>query len=186
MVPSQPSHRPTTDRHARVNRSTIAFLAVVAFLFAGCIHATEPNADRKARDVAALAAVLPLIDELGVSEWRDDDWCRDFVYDRGHFMTSDEPDDCNPMGGPPEPFNANAQADFDRVAAAFRDAHVPIREIYRPPVDPGTTDFDLRAGSFDGFSYVHDPGYPPQENIENEWVATPIDANWYFVWEDWN
>ena len=184
--PGKPSHWPTTDRLAGMNRSTIALLVVVVVLATGCIHATQPDADRRARDVAALSGVLPLIGELGVSEWRDDDWCRDFVYDRGHFMTSDEPDNCNPMDGPAKPFDPAAQADFERVAAAFRNAHVPIGEIYRPPADPGATDFDLRAGAFDRFSYVHDPGYPPQENIENEWVATPIDTDWYFVWEDWN
>ena len=164
---------------------TISLLLVTLFA-SGCVHATQPDADRRALDSTALAAVLPLIDELRVSEWRDDDWCRDLVYNGGHFMTSDQPDNCNPVDGPAKPFNTAAQAAFDRVAAALHDANVPVREIYRPPIDPGSTDFGLRAGSFDSFSYVHDPGYPPQENVDNEWVATPIDRDWYFVWEDWN
>jgi len=139
-----------------------------------------------AAQTTALTAVIAEVDALGVTDWRDDDWCRDFVYRGGHFMRSDDPEACSPLDAAAQPFNAAAQADFDRIDQALREAHVPIREVYRASLPSDELIFDLRAGSFDRFSYVYDPGYSMPETIEGEWIPTAIDADWYFVWEDWN
>ncbi len=167
-------------------RRTIVSLLLIVVAVTGCAHVAEPDAAGKARDAAALAEVLPVLEELGVTHWRDQDWCTDFVDRAGHFLRSDEPDNCNPLGDAVSAFSDEATADFDRIRSALVASGVSVVEVYRPSADPRTTIFDLRAGAFDRFSYVHDPGYQPQENLENEWVATPIDEDWYFVWEDWN
>ena len=167
-------------------RGTLVSLVLVAASVAACFHVAQPDAARKSRDGAALAELLPVLDELRVTNWRDQDWCTDFAYRGGHFLRSDDPDNCNPFGDAVAPFSDAASADFDAVRAALRASGVSVRAIYRPAAVPGQTVFNLIAGDFDRFSYVHEPGFSPPENIENEWIATPIDRDWYFMWEDWN
>jgi hypothetical protein len=154
-------------------RRTLVSLILVAASVAACFHVAQPGAARKSRDVAALAEVLPVLDELRVTNWRDQDWCTDFAYRRGRFLRSDDPDNCNPFGDVAAPFTDAATADFEAVRSAVRASGVSVREIYRPAAVPGQTGFDLIAGSFDRFSYVHEPGFELPDNLENEWVATP-------------
>ena len=71
---------------------------------------------------------------------------------------------------------------LDASGVSFSDVHA-----YRDDAGNVTRfEFTLRAGAFDRFSYVYDPGAPLPEELPGELEYWRIDADWYFVWEDWN
>jgi hypothetical protein len=177
------------DRLGRMNRRTIAILAVVAILVTACIHASEPSLDEMAGDTDALVtSVLPVLDDLGVRNWRDQDWCKNMAYAGGQFTTNAAASNCDYFDGPAGAFTDGAESDFARLRSAIRDAHVPVLVISRSEVigGQGQITFDVAAGMFDRFSYVYQPGYDPGALPECDCVTTAIDQDWYFVNDDWN
>lgn len=156
---------------------------------AACFHLPEPNAVEMARAADELERVLPLLDELGVQEYRNQDWCRTLDYRGGAFSTNLESSTCNLFEETPVEFTEQGDRDFNAVRAALAGTGVRIRMVSRlPAIDEwkARTEFNAIGGDFDSWYYVYESGYVPHETIEGEWVPTWIDADWFFVWMDWN
>jgi hypothetical protein len=151
----------------------------------------EPDAAQKKKDVEVLPQTFSTLEALRVEVYRNQDWCKNIVYQRGKFSNHlEESSTCNLFQGTPLPFDAQAQNDFDRVAQAVAATGVHLSLIddlaYSPAGTLVRANFHLVA-SFARFSYVYSPGYgtlPPDDPRERE--HTRINDDWYFVWVDWN
>jgi hypothetical protein len=181
-----PSRRTEAGGAGRI----VSILLVAALTLAGCLNTAEPDANRQARDAAELAAVLPLIEDLGLTSYRNQDWCRNIAYSGGRFSDNLEDETCRLFGLPRRPFTPEAQDALRRVESALAETSVDVYSVsvWKPDdaAPNGRTEFDVVGGVFDRWRYVHAPGYRGLTNWPNEWVETAIDDDWYFVWEDWN
>ena len=98
----------------------------VALLAAGCAFA--PNLRARPADADALAGTFPLIEDLGVDAYWVDGECRYLHYRRGTFSNDTSPNGgCRVWDHPdPGPLDDQANHDIDRLADAFRAAHVSV------------------------------------------------------------
>jgi hypothetical protein len=158
-------------------------------MVAGCIGPIEPDADQKARDVSRLATAFPVLEELEIRGFRNQDWCRFLDDPRGQFTSNPESSTCNLFTGGPDPFDEKAQTDFDRVSAALRDTGVAVQMVWWLDYDDAGAisyaQFVIDHAANNSWTYVYDPDGEMPEDIEGEEVYTRIDANWYFWWEEW-
>lgn len=146
-----------------------------------------------ALDVANLKSSFPTLEDLRVTGFRDQDWCRFIDYPRGAFTTKPDGSDagaCNLFSGPALPFDHQAEADFQTVRRALSDAGMRGKWVTWVQFDAGgrikSAQFDVNGGAFDRWTYVFDRGGPMPESMPAEEVYTPINDDWYFWWEDWN
>jgi len=170
----------------RVLGVTLALLSLVV----AC--GGTPSLDRMQADVQELAAVVPLLDEMGVVEFRSQDWCRALVFDGGRFLESDEETTCFMFAGDGAEFDEDKDAAFARIEDALDDTGTSVFMIDVTYADDGTlveaafgfdTGFTIPfAGSHD---YVYSVDQPPM-GWAGETFYTRIDANWHLAVEDWN
>lgn len=189
-----PTDRPARNAVVCRGLRTLVAIVVVALAAAGCMNQEEPGPTQKARIAESLAAGLPLLDELGVEAYRDWGWSRSLSYSGGCFATRAEDSLCRSFNGVMSEgrvvdFTFKASRAFSRIQQAFQASGVPVRYVY---VDgwsgatEGSVTFYIEAGSFDRWSYVYDPGYGSLEDYPVEGGTVPINADWFFVWDDWN
>ena len=144
--------------------------------------------------VSALPAAFPTLEHLRVRVFRNQDWCRNILYARGGFTTYNESTTCNLFGAfepdlPIPEFDATADTDFDAVAEALDETDVNVVMLFAEFGDEGQLTharFHVESPGWDRWQYVYSPGYGQLDDIPNEIEYTPIDADWYFRWEDWN
>ena len=150
----------------------------------------EPNAARQKRDTEQLPKCFSILQKLRVEAYRNQDWCKNIVYQRGGFSKNKEAT-CN-LGfrGTPLPFDGQAQKDFDAVASAIASTGVSLHFInhFRYAADGKLVGAEFHlAGGPNRYSYVYSPGYTSLPRDEpHERVHTRISKDWYYIWEDWN
>ncbi len=146
----------------------------------------EPDKVRIVRDVGALKAVLPLMEELQLASYRQNDWCHELWYSGGAYWTDP---DCVAYGDPITPFPPEAEQVFERVQKALDASGVWVVSVsaeYGADGHLSWAEFDLNPAPwrFDRWSYLYQTGFPP-ESMPGEDVFTPIEPNWYYHWGDW-
>ena len=168
-------------------------LAVVAgVLLAGCwlLPRPTPSAAEQIRAAAALRRVFPILEELRVTDYRNQDWCKNLAYARGWFSSNLESSTCNLFNEVPIGFDSEAQADFRRVARALRDSGVSVDTVGPVQYDSAgrvaRAHFFFAEGGYESESYVFDPSAPLPEDSPGEATFTRIDQDWYLAVEDWN
>ena len=147
----------------------------------------QPSQSQQRSDIGRLPACFAELEKLQVTAYRNQDWCKNMVYNRGKFSPNTEAT-CNLFKGTPVPFDAQAQKDFDAVAQAVSRTQVALFFIsdleYRADGKLKKAVFHLAAGRY---SYVYFPGYgAPPPDIPRELKHTSLNPDWYYVWEDWN
>ena len=174
-------------------KRSIATLIALGLLVGGCIHATQPSAERMSRDVQKLESTFPAFEELRVRGFRNQDWCRFIDYPRGAFTNlsaGDDSDTCNLFAGQGSAFDQKAIADFERVRRALDDSGVRGDWVLGIRYDASgrltSAQFAVEGGLYDRWAYVYDPGGALPENMEGEEMYTRVNDDWYFWWEDWN
>src|SRR5262245_21899051 len=173
--------------------SVAAVPIALALVVAGCVHAGRPDADRMARDVEKLQSAFPVLEELGVRGFRNQDWCRFIDYPRGAFTNlpdGDNSDTCNLFDGKGLAFDNAAKADFERVRGTLDQTGVHGDWVLNVTYDGAGqlkgAEFAVQGDAFDRWTYVYEPGGAVPEDMPGEEEYTPINADWYFWWEDWN
>jgi hypothetical protein len=165
----------------------------IAGLLGGAIALTGCNsisAQQMQADTAQLSAALPQLEQHQVQAYRHQDWCQNFVYQRGAFSNNIETSTCNLFQAHPQPFDNQAQADFETVTQVLTQTGVRLLYITDLEYDAagrlqGAT-FHLQKRPIRS-AYVYAPGYvalPADVPHEQEHIA--INADWYYHWEDWN
>lgn len=161
---------------------------LVGLLLGGC-NDPKKNAADHPRDTAKLQTILPLLETDRVTYLRSQDWCRVIDYRRGLFGSSTEGHPPVPGRTPPAAFDPAAQADLDRIWQAVETTDTGVYMISEVRFDESGRflygEFDCGAG-FVSQHYVYDPGHTVPADLPHERWHTAIDANWYYVQEDWN
>lgn len=128
---------------------------------------------------------MPIIEDLGVRNYRDLDWCRNLNYARGAFSDNLADPSCNLFDRDAAPFDAAAAADFDRILRSFDRFPSEVLAVDVVTTAEGErVTFSIAAPGEQKWAYVFEPRYELPSAIPDEWVPTPIDRDWYFVWED--
>jgi hypothetical protein len=169
-------------------------LAASLGLLVGCGGMSKaPSPDEMAKDSAALQQVFPVLEELDVTGFRNQDWCRYLTYSRGKFVFTDSPDNADTcmFEGNGQPFDDAATRDFQAVSDALGKTDLTVQIADYIEFDAAghvsTATFDLESAGFSGYwRYIYEPGAPLPEDMESELLSTRIDPDWYFQWEDWN
>ncbi len=68
-----------------MNDSMRRLLALTAVLVAACGGGPPPPPDQMAEQVARLDRVIPIVEELRVTDFENSAWCRNLGYARGAF-----------------------------------------------------------------------------------------------------
>jgi hypothetical protein len=170
-----------------MNIGRLVVLTAIVVVASGCVFVSEPGVQQMSDEVQRLERAFPVLEELRVAGFREQDWCQFLDYPRGAFSNeSDATSTCNLFDRQPMKFDEAAQADFERVAGALRDTGVDAYLVWWIEYDDRGR---LRSAEFDtgGSSYIYDPrGTWPKENIEGESEFTRINDSWWYWWEDWN
>ena len=135
-------------------------------------------------DVARLDAVVPIVEELRVTDFEDSAHCRNLGYARGAFGKLDE-DGCEREGT--RQFDGAAIADHARLAEAIAASGVAATRILTATYDADgeleTAWFALEDGSItEDWTYLYDPtGVEPTQDVPGRQDFTQIDEDWWFV-----
>jgi hypothetical protein len=164
---------------------------VIAVLLLSCLLSTAcaPSQAQRVVDVANLSKSFDILERLEVRAYRNQDWCQNIWYKRGVFSDySGEADTCNLFLGIPSRFDGQAQADFAAVAEAIRATHVKLHYIsdldYALDHKLTYAEFHLATGSD---AYIYSPGYTDlPKDLPGEIEYSRINADWYYMWMDWN
>jgi hypothetical protein len=173
----------------RLQRRAVIVIFAAVLVASGCLRAEDPSPDQLRRDVSTLRQVLPVLAELQVTEFRDQDWCRNLAYGQGRFSSNNEQVTCNLFNGTGEPFDADADADFKVIADALRATGLTVIIVDSGYDHDGRVEsavFELQSPGLTGYwRYIYRPGERVTDDEYSETRTTPIDADWYFQWEDW-
>lgn len=142
------------------------------------------------QQVQNLETAFAMIEQYHVTDYRNQDWCRNIAYAGGQFSDTTHPPTCNLFEGPAPSFTPAATAVFNSITQVLRQSGVRIMFF--------DADFNaagrIRSARFDidcflcgrlGYQYQPNYGVVP-EDIPDEMWFTPINHNWYKVKEDWN
>ena len=159
-------------------------IILVGFSVTGC-YANVPLI--RQIDVTNLSKVFGPLEVLKVEDYRNQDWCKNIAYQRGKFSENLESTTCNLFEGQPKPMDDRARQDFQVIARSVAATGVNIDFLsaqYSPAHRLIRADFQLSG--FCRCSYVYSPRYHLPQDLKGEMEFTAINADWYFVWEDWN
>ena len=179
----------------RRNRLLMVLLAAAVFvggisvvvynLMPSHLYWDAPDAARQARDTQALRAVLPVLEELQVTEYSNTYACHSITSSKGDWSKITE--DC--IGhdlAAPASFPPGAAAAYDTVRGAFDGSGVWVDSLVSVKFDSGvklrSAEFNLTVGPFGGaiWSYVYEPGYVLPVS-KNNLTYRAIDSDWYFA-----
>lgn len=139
------------------------------------------------RDVDRLSASFSTLEQLQVKFYRNQDWCKNISYPRGSFSDNLESSTCNLFSGKPQPFDGQAQQDFEQVASAIAATNVKLLYILDIKYAADRTLIGAEFTLPSGHEYVFAPAYKVlPESLPNEREYSPINENWYFIRNDWN
>ncbi len=179
----------TVDRRRARRRPSISWFAiapVMALLIVACVgDASPPPPDRMAAEVTRLGQVIPIVNELQVTDFEDSPYCRNLAYVRGTFGDLAQ-DGCARDGT--IQFDTNGLADHARLAQAISATNVPTDRIraatFTPEGDLETAWFVLEGSSvLDFWEYLYDPvGAVPKQDVPDQIDFTPVAEDWWFVW----
>lgn len=152
------------------------------------------DGDRKsnrshAEHTEALRKLFPVLEADRVTALRYQDWCKVISYSRGSFANTNESNCIYVATDPPKPFDAQAEADLERLWQRVRSSKAGVFEISEIKF---STSGGLIHGRFDFSStfvrdhYVFSPGYTLPADVPGERLHARIDADWYHIVEDWN
>lgn len=163
---------------------------LLAITLSAC-HAAVPDTGQMTRDAHQLEGTFPALEALHVDNFRNQDWCQVLSYAAGSFATSSNPSTCVPSEATPTAFNAKASADFERVKRALGDTGVSIWAIEGIGYDAAGrlthARFDVVAGVSDAFFYLFDRDNNISKDPNPDTIVTQkINADWWFLSEDWN
>lgn len=161
-------------------------VALAAFLTtAACVGGGLPPANQMAADVGRLDAVLPILEELRVTDFEASPFCRNLAYARGVYADLAQ-DGCARDGS--IQFDEVAANDHARLVTAIDATTVATDRIrvatYAPDGDLETAWFALTEASItDNGDYLYDPtGVEPKVDVPDLQTFTRIDGDWWFVW----
>ncbi|HLY12910.1 MAG TPA: hypothetical protein VKR24_01065 [Candidatus Limnocylindrales bacterium] len=170
----------------------VALALVIAFLVAGCLHASPPGSDEETLAAHQLEGVFPTLEQLKVAGFRNQDWCQFIDYPRGSFTNILDPDStCNLFDGRPQSFDGTASADFQHVKEALDNSGVGLFMVWNIEYDTNgqitTAEFEVTAGDFDRFSYLYDRDNTISKEPNPDTIVTDrINDDWWFMSTDWN
>jgi hypothetical protein len=160
-----------------------AWLVLAAASIAACGAPQPPPPDQMAADVARLQAVVPLAEELRVTDFENLPYCRRVDYARGTFVVHAE-DGCELT----RPIDPVALADHSRLAEAIASTGVSIFRIRTVTYDPAgaleSAWFAITDASVqDDWAYLYDrTGTVPKVDQPGRIDFTAIADGWWFVW----
>jgi hypothetical protein len=137
-----------------------------------------------AADVRQIDDIVPLVEELRVTDFEASERCSNLAYQRGAFGHLEQ-DGCE--RDRTEAFDAIALADHTRLAQAIEATGVATERIlsatYSVAGDLETAWFVLDDPSFPDFwEYLYDPsGLVPKPAVRGQRDFTRIDDDWWFV-----
>ena len=160
-----------------------SIIALAALVVAACSSAPVLPGEMAA-DVGRLQTVVPIVEELRVSDFENSPYCRNLGYARGVFGDLAQ-DGCARDGT--QPFDAVAVADHARVAEAITATDVPATRIRTVTFDADgglrTAWFVLQDGSItEDQAYLYDPANTVAKvNADGGEAFTRLDDAWWFV-----
>ena len=125
----------------------VGIVATTALASCTPTSADSPLDVRRAQ-VDSLEPTLPALAALEVELFRDQDWCAVLDYARGTFTTN-ERETCVYFADDPQPFDAQASADFDALKASLQASGVPVR-LVRPEFELSSIGVDFTSCTADG------------------------------------
>lgn len=141
-------------------------------------------------DIHTLAPLLPILEQYRVENFRDQEWCKNIVYQRGAFSSNLESSTCNLFNQPATPFDHQAQEDFALIEASLAQIGLSIYIISAQYNQQG----QLIEASFEKYcrvclstihprsTYIYHPNHNvPEENIPNQIRTLPINQDWYLL-----
>jgi hypothetical protein len=160
-------------------RSLLTGLLLTVGLTA-CGGSRDPQAD-----VERLTNALPVLQQLQVENYRNQDWCKNLAYQQGKFSNNRESTTCR-IDETSQFFTDQANQAFGQVTSAIQQTQVPL---YAVVVDYGS-DGRIRRAEFlltRPGGYIYEPGYRAlPESLPNELEYTAVNQDWYSYWQDWN
>jgi hypothetical protein len=180
-------HDPTARprNHMNVVKAALGLVVLVVTACGG-----SPGIDRMRADTEQLAAVLPVLEELRLVEFRSQDWCRTLAYAGGLYFESDE-DACVLFAGPGGQFDEPAETAFAQVGDALEATGLSIYMVDATYASDGSlsdASFTIETGfsiPFEGaHAYVYNVHQPAME--DDDPVDTKIDDHWHLAVSDWN
>jgi hypothetical protein len=168
----------------------VAAIGFTTLLMLTCLWRAFPT---RAHEVMRLEATFPTLEQYQVSEFRNQDWCKNIVYSAGQFSDNNRSSTCNLFDGVALPLEDNARTDFDAVVATLAETGVHVTRAsitYDAHNHIQSAEFHL-ACPINPFCnrphYVYDPHHTTlRENMPGEYWSTAINTDWFFAQEDWN
>jgi hypothetical protein len=163
----------------------VALAVLAALVTLGCGGGLPQRPSKLAADVAALDAVVPLLEELRVTDFEASPYCLNLAYVRGAFGHLAQ-DGCQRAGT--VEFDALALDDHARLAAAIEASGIATDRLrvatYAPDGALETAWFMLTDASIEeNGEYLYDPtDAEPKQDVPNELTFTRINDAWWFVW----
>jgi hypothetical protein len=168
------------DRRRALHGASIALILLATLVLGGC-SGREPSQDELKQQVTALSTTLPLLQELGVTDF-ENSYCQGLVYRRGQFSST--PGTSCGIIDEGQPFDAQATADYAKLVAAFVATPVHVTSAGTNQGIPGGSDYDFRGtcSSCQVIRYNHQPGYHLPEDVPDHAHYIAVNPDW-FVWD---
>jgi hypothetical protein len=162
-------------------RSIVA-VAITALALAAC--GGPPAPEQMAAEVTGLGAVVPILEELQVTDFEASPFCRNLAYARGTFGDLSQ-DGCARDGS--VDFDAAARDDHERLARAVEGSAGAADRIRLLTYDAegrlSSAWFVLtEASTTEDLAYLYDPsGEVAAQGASEQQAFTRIDGDWWFV-----
>jgi hypothetical protein len=103
---------------------------------------------------------FPVLARLGVTAYRDQDWCKVLAYARGSFSETTEHSTCDLFQGRPSKFDSQAQADFEQVRATLIERGIAPSYVTVEYLNGAvlTAVFEVGCGGCDVGRYIYEAG----------------------------
>lgn len=170
-------------------RRTWAITLVCLLLISAACASPGPRPATFERETKALAALFPMLERLELQTYRDQDWCRLLVYDRGVYA-SELDEACTITSDDWRPFDKEADLAFQLLVEAVAKSGADVEMInvtrYAANGSVGEVEFEfLPADAKPGYyRLIFDrTGEMPMDG--NETTNTRIGPQWYLQFEDW-
>jgi hypothetical protein len=159
------------------------FLFLILFLLTGCQTSTSGHLEKTIK----IEKIFPILEENKVEGYRDLDWCKAIVYNKGTYA---EPSCKNYLN--PENFDDDAKKLFNDIHVGLDGTNVIgiVNPAYENgKIIHGTFDFHT-LNPFDRVRYVYKLNHkitstqPPKCIGELDYMD--LNQNWIFECEDWN
>ncbi|MBD2079502.1 hypothetical protein [Leptolyngbya sp. FACHB-17] len=168
----------------------------VAILIIGIIHGGMPWLfgksvfSSKSQQVQNLETAFAMIEQYRITDYRNQDWCKNIAYAGGQFSDTAHPATCNLFAGPAPSFTPPATAISNSITQVLHQSGVRIAFFDADFNAAGrirSARFDINCFLCGRLRYEYQPNYGAvPEDIPYEMWFTPINHNWYKVNGDWN